>query len=43
MLLEIKLNEENQLVMILEGNTFCEKNKKHQTDLTFICSKSVSQ
>jgi len=39
---EVKLNAKDQLVLALEGNTVCEKNKKYSTDLMFTCDKNVS-
>lgn len=39
---EVKLNDNDQLVLSLEGNTVCDKNQKYSTDITFTCNKNVS-
>lgn len=42
LLLEVKLNEKDQLLMSFESYTICEQNKNYTTEITFVCTKNVS-
>jgi len=42
LLLELKLDIKDQLIMSLEGNTICKTDQKYTADIIFICDETVS-